>query len=128
MCMSQYGTAALKDVTADSANAAGSMVAQILTDIRSMQCSTYFEPYIHGIDAGLSWLYGMVTGAMDMVQVIDWHDCKLPVTSTQSRGSCVCSDNILTIPTDRRTAKPGSGTDCVCATVKFRRNFHRQSS
>lgn len=109
MCMSKYGDASALD-SDGGMDRVGALVGQMMTDVRSMKRSYFFEPWIHGIDAGIAWMQGIVTGAMDMAQIIDWSHCKLPVTSTQRRGLCVCGDQAMRIPSVQRQAKVGHGS------------------
>tara|TARA_B100001540_G_scaffold284144_1_gene276205 strand:- start:10377 stop:28151 length:17775 start_codon:yes stop_codon:yes gene_type:complete len=108
MCMSKYGDVAALDAKENSN--VGAFVSQILTDVQSLKKSYFFEPWIHGIDAGIAWVIGVVTGAMDMAQVIDWDNCKLPVTSMKQRGRCACEDKAMTIPAPQRHAMAGVGS------------------
>ena len=109
ICVSKYGDIAATDTDNGSDKVAG-LVGQILSDIRSLKISYYFEPYVHMADAAIAWMIGVTTGIMDIAQVVDWAHCKLPVTSMTMRGNCVCSDASMVIPEVQRTARISSAT------------------
>lgn len=104
VCMSKYGDIAATDTDNGQEKVAG-MVGQILSDIRSLRISYYFEPYVHITDAVLSWMLGVTTGIMDVAQTIDWTHCKLPVTSLAPKGLCTCNDKAVVIPDIQRHAR-----------------------
>jgi len=104
VCMTKYGDISATDTDNGQDKVAG-QVGQILSDIRSLRTSYYFEPYVHMTDAAIAWMLGVTTGMMDVAQVIDWAHCKLPVTSIAMKGTCVCGDHNMVIPEIQRNAK-----------------------
>lgn len=112
MCMSKYGDVASLDAD-NGQEKISSLVGQFMTDIRTFRRSYYFEPYIHAIDAGFAYAQGVVTGIMDVTQVVDWAHCKLPETSMQLRGRCVCSDEPMRIPSPQRSTAIHQGSHAL---------------
>jgi hypothetical protein len=56
-------------------------------------------------DAVCSWILGMLSGAMNLMQVVDSENCRLPVVDTIVVGSCVCGDVPARIPDKQRSSK-----------------------
>lgn len=107
VCMSEYGNFEAKDLT--SVNTLGGMVGEVMTHIQSARRTWAYEPIVHTWDAVLAYAYGIVTASMDVAQVADWSNCKMPALVNADVSECVCSDKVNSIPDELKNAKAGDG-------------------
>ena len=75
------------------------------SNIVSMISGGMMGPMAFAFDAGCAWALGVVKGLMNVVQVLDWTNCKLPDIDNAVVSRCVCGDNAARIPSEQRTAK-----------------------
>jgi len=68
----------------------------------------HFNTMRHIMDAILAYIYGVITAVMDVIQVIDWKNCKLPETSFRRVDHCACGDDQVRIPDSRSQQKVSS--------------------
>lgn len=66
--------------------------------------STQFSVMYHPVHAGLAWMLGVVTGVEDLLQTVDYRNCKAPVAFNDV-SPCVCGDKAFRIPVARRAQK-----------------------
>jgi hypothetical protein len=57
------------------------------------------------LDAFCAWVLGVLAGTMNLMQVVDSENCRLPATDTLVVGSCVCGDMPARIPDRQRESK-----------------------
>jgi len=57
------------------------------------------------LDALFAWVLGMLSGTINLLQVIDSANCRLPAIDALVVGSCVCSDKPARIPERQRSSK-----------------------
>lgn len=74
--------------------------------------STQFTVMYHPIHAGLAWMLGVVSGVEDLLQTIDYRNCKAPLAFNDI-SSCVCGDKAFRIPHARRMAKGVANMWCT---------------
>ena len=74
--------------------------------------STQFTVMYHPIHAGLAWMLGVVTGIEDLLQTIDYRNCKAPL-ALNDISSCVCGDKAYRIPDSRRATKGVANMWCT---------------
>jgi hypothetical protein len=58
-----------------------------------------------GLDGIFSWILGILSGTMNLMQVVDSDNCRLPATNALVIGSCVCGDTPARIPNKQRSSK-----------------------
>ena len=106
MCLTDFGRETMRDISDKSASErVQTLMQQILSDVAWFLPLQRFSPYWHSIDGFLSYIYGVVTALLDVVQVIDWKNCKLPVVSFFRADKCACKDQQVRIPASRKTSK-----------------------
>ena len=64
-----------------------------------------FEPFQHTLDGFLSYLIGIVSGLIDVLQASDMKHCKLRVLGNAGLWQCVCGDVAAVIPPQLRADK-----------------------
>lgn len=105
VCLSEYSKEFLRDLSASKGkNKIASIISNLITDIGFFITNQFFSPYWHTAEAVLAYLYGVVTSLMDVVQTLDWDNCKLPVTAFARVDKCACGDQQVMIPTTRKAS------------------------
>lgn len=106
MCLTDFGRETMRDISDKTAGEKiQTIMQQILSDVAWFLPMQRFSPYWHTIDGFLAYIYGVVTALMDVVQVLDWKNCKLPVISFFRADRCACNDQQVRIPASRKTSK-----------------------
>ena len=77
----------------------------MLDGVTGLVTTARFGATAMSLDALFSWVLGMLSGTMNLMQVIDSEHCRLPVTDTLLVGSCVCGDKPARIPDKQRSSK-----------------------
>lgn len=80
-----------------------SSITQLINNMYTAFKLFPMEPVIHNIDAVLTYIVGVINGMMDVIQVLDEQDCKLPDLTTNDLGRCACKDKGHRIAADRRS-------------------------
>ena len=112
VCLSEFSGDFMRDLSDSSGkHKIASVIANLLTDIGFFTTNTFFSPAWQTMQALFAYLYGVVTGMMDVVQVIDWDHCKLPVTAFARVDRCACGDTQVEIPAARKGASVSAATD-----------------
>ena len=63
------------------------------------------EKFAHVFDAGLSYLLGIINGAMDVAASIDWLHCKPPLIQTRDASQCTCNDKSFAVTQNNKESK-----------------------
>ena len=77
----------------------------IIDGVTGLITTSYYGSTAYTLDAAFSWALGVLTGLMNLLQVIDSDHCRLPVTDTLLVGTCVCGDTPARIPERQRSSK-----------------------
>jgi hypothetical protein len=75
------------------------------SNIIAMVSSAYLGPIAFGFDAMCAWALGVIKGLMNIFQVLDWTNCKLPDVDNAVVSRCVCGDKVASVPKEQRKAK-----------------------
>ena len=117
MCLTDFGKEIMRDLSDKTSHERiQTIMQQILTDVVWFFKFEKFSPYWHVLDGAFAYLYGVVTAMMDVVQVIDWKNCKLPSISFYRADNCACNDKQFVIPESRKRSKissPLTGTESL---------------
>ena len=106
VCLGEKMKQALADVSDANTNAAlKSDISRLISNLASMITGQMLGNYAFLYDAFFAWAGGVCTGLMNVVQVMDWARCKLPVVDNAVVSSCVCGDKPARIPNAQRQAK-----------------------
>ena len=79
-----------------------SYTASVDRQISDLVSRLPFEPLQHNLDAAFAYAISIVTGMMDVLQSYDMDNCKLPTVGGGHLFQCVCGDQALAIPADKR--------------------------
>jgi hypothetical protein len=85
-------------------------ITRIISDAISSTIDTLLAARVqfmyHYADIVITWGIGVIKGIMDIVQTVDWENCKLPVVDTgmRSLGGCPCHDKPYSIPQKQKNA------------------------
>lgn len=75
------------------------------SNIVSMVSGGMLGPMPFTFDAMCAWALGVIKGLMNVVQVLDWTNCKLPSIDNAVVSRCVCGDKAARIAQQQRDAK-----------------------
>ena len=106
VCLGEKVKQALSDVSDTNTNAAlKSDVSSLISNLSSMIAGEMLGNFAFMYDAFFAWAGGVCKGVMNVVQVLDWTRCKLPVIDNAVVSSCVCGDRPARVPDAQRQAK-----------------------
>ena len=77
----------------------------IIDGVTGLITTSYYGNIAYTLDAIFAWALGILTGFMNLLQVIDSDHCRLPATDTLLVGTCVCGDTPARIPQRQRSSK-----------------------
>lgn len=106
MCLTDRFNQDLRDI-ADPAREQSMLsgLQDVLDGITGLALTQKYGAIMFSFDAMCSWFLGMISGAMNLMQVIDTEHCRLPVVDALVVGSCVCGDVPARIPEKQRSSK-----------------------
>ena len=106
MCLTDRFNQDLRDI-ADPAREQSMLsgLQDIIDGITGLALTQKYGAIMFSFDAMCSWVLGMLYGAMNLMQVIDSENCRLPVVDAVVVGSCVCGDIPARIPETQRSSK-----------------------
>ena len=105
VCLTEFSSEFMRDLSdTKGKQQVASIIANLITDIGWFAKNQFFSPYWHTMEAVLIYAYGVVTSMMDVVQTLDWDNCKLPVTAFARVDGCACGDEQVAIPPARKQA------------------------
>ena len=106
VCLGEKMKQALADVSdANTNQALKSDIASLISNLSSMITGQMLGNFAFLYDAFFAWAGGVCNGLMNVVQVMDWTRCKLPVIDNAVVSSCVCGDKPARIPNAQRQSK-----------------------
>eukprot|EP00960_Hanusia_phi_P014781 437869-Hanusia_phi.AAC.1 len=79
-----------------------SSISQLVNNMYTAYKLFPMEPVVHNIDAAITYVVGVLNGMMDVIQVVDEQNCKLPDLTTNDLGRCACNDVAHRIAQSRR--------------------------
>jgi hypothetical protein len=77
----------------------------VLDGITGLVLTEKYGAIAFAFDAMCAWVLGMLSGAMNLMQVVDADNCRLPSADTLIAGSCVCGDVPARIPEPQRSSR-----------------------
>ena len=106
MCMQDKIKQELRDMSNPSVDESLQKgMSAVGSNIISMLSGGMMGPMAFAFDGGCAWALGVVKGLMNVVQVLDWTNCKLPDIDNAVMSRCVCGDKVARIPSEQRAAK-----------------------
>ena len=106
VCLGEKMKQALADVSdANTNQALKSDISSLISNLSGMITGQMLGNFAFLYDAFFAWAGGVCTGLMNVVQVMDWARCKLPVVDNAVVSSCVCGDKPARIPNAQRQSK-----------------------
>lgn len=104
LCLSRSMGSVMQELDSDTASreGAGYRISDAITRIPENLQRSAFEPFAHVLDAGFSYMLGIVHGLQDFLQTVDWYHCKPPVTHVASVSRCVCGDEAFSVVDARK--------------------------
>jgi hypothetical protein len=106
VCLGEKMKQALADVSdANTNKALKSDISSLISNLSSMITGQMLGNFAFLYDAFFAWAGGVCNGLMNVVQVMDWTRCKLPVIDNAVVSSCVCGDKPARIPNVQRQSK-----------------------
>jgi hypothetical protein len=103
VCIGEKIKQALADMSDGKTNKAlKSDISSLISNLSSMITGQMIGNFAFMYDAFFAWAGGVCTGLMNLVQVLDWTRCKLPVIDNAVVSSCVCGDRPARIPNAQR--------------------------
>jgi len=106
MCLTDRFKQDLRDI-ADPAREQSMLsgLQDVLDGITGLVLTEKYGAIAFAFDAMCSWVLGMLSGAMNLMQVVDTENCRLPAVDALVVGSCVCGDLPARIPDKQRSSK-----------------------
>ena len=106
MCMQEKIQQELRDMASPSVDADLQRdMSGVGSNIVSMISGGLMGPFVFVFDATCAWALGIIKGLMNVVQVLDWTNCKLPSIDSAVVSRCVCGDKAARIAQQQRDAK-----------------------
>jgi len=104
MCMTELVNQDTQNIGfGNTAQSLKSTVTQLVNNLYTAFKLFPMEPVVHNIDASLTYAVGVLNGMMDVIQVIDEQNCKLPDLTATDLGKCACNDKGHKIVSGRRS-------------------------
>ena len=105
MCLTDRFKQDMRDV-ADTAKEQSitSGLQDIFDGITGLLTTQKYGVLAMGLDGFFAWILGMISGTMNLIQVVDSDNCRLPDTNALVVGACVCGDVPARIPTRQRSS------------------------
>jgi hypothetical protein len=105
MCIQDKIKQELSDMSSDKTDAKMQQgMAAIGSNIVGMVSSSMLGPMAFAFDGTCAWALGVIKGLMNVAQVLDWTDCKLPDVDNAVVSRCVCGDKVARVPKEQRFA------------------------